>query len=52
VKIVPASPTQPASHFAKVYLPQRAKQSQILTGDPKQVAQQLVEKLKFEARVI
>jgi hypothetical protein len=33
-------------------LPQRSKQSQILTGDPKEVAKQLVEKLKFEARVI
>jgi electron transfer flavoprotein beta subunit len=36
----------------RVYLPQRAKQTQILTGNPKEVAHQLVEKLKFEARVI
>jgi electron transfer flavoprotein beta subunit len=41
-----------AADFEKVYLPQRSKQSQILTGDPKEVAKQLVEKLKFEARVI
>jgi electron transfer flavoprotein beta subunit len=36
----------------RVYLPQRAKQTQILTGNPKEVAHQLVEKLRFEARVI
>ncbi len=36
----------------RVYLPQKNKQSQILTGDAKQAAKQLVEKLRFEARVI
>jgi electron transfer flavoprotein beta subunit len=36
----------------RVYLPQRSKQSQILAGTPEQVAAQLVEKLKFEARVL
>lgn len=40
------------TELERVYLPQRSKQSQMLTGNPKQVAQQLVEKLKFEARVI
>ncbi|MBV8812545.1 MAG: electron transfer flavoprotein subunit beta/FixA family protein [Acidobacteriaceae bacterium] len=36
----------------QVYLPQRSKQTQILTGNSKEVAHQLVEKLKFEARVL
>jgi electron transfer flavoprotein beta subunit len=36
----------------QVYLPQRSKQLQLLTGDAKSVAKQLVEKLKFEVRVI
>jgi len=36
----------------RVYLPQRSKQTQIFSGEPKQVAKQLVEKLKFEARVL
>jgi electron transfer flavoprotein beta subunit len=36
----------------RVYMPQRTKRTQIFTGDVKQVAHQLVEKLKFEARVI
>jgi electron transfer flavoprotein beta subunit len=52
VKTIPAASVKSAAHIDKVYLPQRNKQSQILTGDPKDVARQLVEKLKFEARVI
>ncbi len=36
----------------RVYLPQRSKQTQILTGDARNVARELVEKLKFEARVL
>ena len=52
VKTVQAAEAKSGAHIDKVYLPQRSKQSQILTGDPKEVARQLVEKLKFEARVI
>jgi electron transfer flavoprotein beta subunit len=52
VKTIPAASANSAAHIEKVYLPHRSKQSQILTGDPKEVAKQLVEKLKFEARVI
>jgi electron transfer flavoprotein beta subunit len=36
----------------RVYLPERSKQTQILAGDPKHVAHELVEKLRFEARVL
>lgn len=36
----------------RVYLPERSKQTQMLTGDAKHVAHELVEKLKFEARVL
>lgn len=36
----------------RVYPPQRTKQIQMLTGAPEQVAAQLVEKLRFEARVL
>lgn len=42
----------PAIAMERVYLPQRAKQTQILSGSPKELAHQLVEKLRFEARVI
>ena len=36
----------------RIYLPERTKQTQLFEGDPKTAAAQLVEKLKFEARVI
>ena len=36
----------------RIYAPQRFKQSQILSGDSRDAARQLIEKLKFEARVI
>jgi electron transfer flavoprotein beta subunit len=36
----------------KVYLPQKSKQTQIFEGDAKTAVAQLVEKLKFEARVL
>jgi len=40
------------AEMERVYLPERSKQTQMLSGDAKQVAHQLVEKLKFEARVL
>ena len=36
----------------KIYVPQKTKKTEFLTGTPKEVAAKLVEKLKFEARVI
>ncbi|MDP8988540.1 MAG: electron transfer flavoprotein subunit beta/FixA family protein [Acidobacteriota bacterium] len=36
----------------KVYLPRKSKQTQIFEGDAKSAAAQLVEKLKFEVRVL
>ncbi len=37
--------------FEKIYIPAKTKQTQLFEGDPKQVAEQLVEKLKNEAKV-
>jgi electron transfer flavoprotein beta subunit len=42
----------PAAVIDKVYLPHKSKQAQILEGDPKAAAAKLVEKLKFEVRVL
>jgi electron transfer flavoprotein beta subunit len=39
-------------HLDRVYLPQRAKHTQLFEGNPQEAAAQLVEKLRFEARVI
>jgi len=36
----------------RIYVPAKSKQTEFLTGSPKEVASKLVEKLKFEARVI
>lgn len=39
-------------NIERVYLPQKSKQTQLLEGPAKEIAAKLVEKLKFEARVI
>ncbi len=44
--------TQPATHVERVYFPERNKQSQLFDGPAKESAAKLVEKLRFEARVI
>jgi electron transfer flavoprotein beta subunit len=36
----------------RIYLPERTKHTQLFEGSPQEAAAQLVEKLKFEARVI
>ncbi|MCX6623502.1 MAG: electron transfer flavoprotein subunit beta/FixA family protein [Acidobacteria bacterium] len=36
----------------RVYLPERAKQTQMIEGGPREAAAKLVEKLRFEARVL
>jgi electron transfer flavoprotein beta subunit len=44
---------KPASiTIERIYLPERTKRTQLFEGDPKESAAKLVEKLKFEARVI
>jgi electron transfer flavoprotein beta subunit len=42
----------PTAVISRVYLPQRTKQTQMLEGTAKEAAAKLVEKLKFEVRVI
>ena len=46
---VKSAPTQKVE---KIYVPVKTKKTEFLTGTPKEVAAKLVEKLKFEARVI
>jgi electron transfer flavoprotein beta subunit len=38
--------------LARIYLPERTKRTQLFEGNPKEAAAKLVEKLRFEARVI
>jgi electron transfer flavoprotein beta subunit len=42
----------PSITLQRVYLPERTKRTQLFEGNPKEAAAKLVEKLKFEARVI
>jgi electron transfer flavoprotein beta subunit len=43
---------EPSQKVERIYVPQKSKKTEFLTGPPKEVAAKLVEKLKFEARVI
>jgi electron transfer flavoprotein beta subunit len=47
-----ASTTPPAIELTRLYLPEKQKQTQMLTGSPAEIAAQLVDKLKFEIRVL
>lgn len=54
-KLTPAdlgAAPQPAITIERVYVPEKKKQTQILKGSPQETAAQLVEKLKYEVRVI
>lgn len=42
----------PRQRIQRVYLPQKTKQTQILTGSPKEAATALIQKLRFEARIL
>jgi electron transfer flavoprotein beta subunit len=42
----------PAAALEKITLPQKQKSTQIISGNAKEAAATLVEKLKFEVRVI
>src|SRR5205807_3567653 len=43
---------EPTQKIEKIYVPTKTKKTEFLTGTPKEVATKLVEKLRFEARVI
>jgi electron transfer flavoprotein beta subunit len=42
----------PTQKIEKIYVPTKTKKTEFLTGTPKEMAAKLVEKLRFEARVI
>lgn len=46
---VPAEPTQ---RVERIYVPQKTKKTELITGAPKEAAAKLVEKLRHEARVL
>ena len=50
--VTPADPAAATVELARVYLPEKQKRTQMLTGSPSEIANQIVEKLKFEVRVL
>lgn len=42
----------PQQQIKRVYIPQKTKQTQLIEGSPKEAAAKLLDKLKFEARVL
>ena len=46
---VPDAPTQKVE---RIYMPQKTKKTEFITGQPKEIAAKLVEKLRHEARVM
>jgi electron transfer flavoprotein beta subunit len=53
IKAIPAAAgAAPLVTLERVYFPQKSKKSQIFEGSPQETAAQLVEKLRFEARVL
>ncbi len=47
-----ASAGTPSITLDRIYVPERTKQTQLFDGSPKEAASKLIEKLRFEARVI
>jgi electron transfer flavoprotein beta subunit len=45
-------PPAPTVEIARVYLPQKSRQTELLDGSPREAAAHLVERLRFVARVI
>ncbi|MDE1176634.1 MAG: electron transfer flavoprotein subunit beta/FixA family protein [Edaphobacter sp.] len=45
-------PTAPAITLERVYLPEKQKKTEMLTGSPDEIAARVVEKLKFEVRAL
>ena len=43
---------EPTQRIERIYVPSKTKKTEFLTGTPKEMAAKLVEKLKFDARVI
>lgn len=43
---------EPTQRVERIYVPQKTKKTEMLGGTPKEAAAKLVEKLKFEARVL
>src|ERR1700685_3551485 len=46
------APDAPTQKVERIYMPQKTKKTEFITGQPKEIAAKLVEKLRHEARVL
>jgi electron transfer flavoprotein beta subunit len=44
--------SEPTEHIERIYVPQKTKKTEFITGTPKEAAAKLLEKLRHEARVL
>ena len=51
-KVTPASPVEPTLRILNVQFPQKAKETQMISGSPAEAAKELVKRLRDDARVI
>jgi electron transfer flavoprotein beta subunit len=51
-KVTPAAATSPAQKIVSLYVPEKEKQTQLISGSPTEAARELVSRLRDEARVI
>jgi electron transfer flavoprotein beta subunit len=51
-KVAPAAAAAPAQRIVRMYFPEKAKQTRLMTGSPADAARQLVSLLRDEARVL
>jgi electron transfer flavoprotein beta subunit len=56
IAIVPRAslgiPDAPTQRVERIYVPQKTKKTEFITGQPKEIAAKLIEKLRHEARVL
>jgi electron transfer flavoprotein beta subunit len=50
--VSPSEPSAAAIELSRVYLPEKQKKTEMLKGSPAEIANQIVEKLKFEVRAL
>ncbi|HWK10306.1 MAG TPA: hypothetical protein VNR64_09665, partial [Vicinamibacterales bacterium] len=51
-KVAPASADEPVQRIVSVYLPEKGKKTQIVSGAPAEAARELVKRLRDDARAI
>jgi len=51
-KVTPAAPAEPPQRIAALYVPEKGKKTQIISGSPADAARELIVRLRDEARVL